>query len=175
MNFSLEGCPGPGSPPPLKTSGQTRALCKFVLHPAHLSQQTLPSPKVLPPALLSRRPLFPCTLPHRPVPQHRTTSRPVDLHPSIPSSPPPPWVKANRCDSSTPPVYHTRHPSHRHSSPAMAQQQTPTFKLVLVGDGGTGKVCQDALNAVRVAPPNGPVLLTRVLVSDHLCQAPLDG
>lgn len=23
----------------------------------------------------------------------------------------------------------------------MAEQQTPTFKLVLVGDGGTGKVC----------------------------------
>lgn len=25
------------------------------------------------------------------------------------------------------------------------QQQTPTFKLVLVGDGGTGKVCRDNL------------------------------
>jgi hypothetical protein len=24
----------------------------------------------------------------------------------------------------------------------MAEQQTPTFKLVLVGDGGTGKVCE---------------------------------
>lgn len=26
----------------------------------------------------------------------------------------------------------------------MAEQQTPTFKLVLVGDGGTGKVCEES-------------------------------
>lgn len=32
----------------------------------------------------------------------------------------------------------------------MAEQQTPTFKLVLVGDGGTGKVCnRKAFDVVR--------------------------
>ncbi|KAF4510730.1 hypothetical protein G6O67_002600 [Ophiocordyceps sinensis] len=41
--------------------------------------------------------------------------------------------------SSTPPVCITRLSSPRHPSSVMAQQQTPTFKLVLVGDGGTGK------------------------------------
>jgi hypothetical protein len=43
---------------------------------------------------------------------------------------------------------------------AEQQQQIPTFKLVLVGDGGTGKVCAIAM----------PLIL-----ADHLCEATLDG
>lgn len=32
---------------------------------------------------------------------------------------------------------------------AEQQSQTPTFKLVLVGDGGTGKVCRPYLAELR--------------------------
>jgi hypothetical protein len=34
----------------------------------------------------------------------------------------------------------------------MAQQQVPTFKLVLVGDGGTGKVRYISFGSVPIAP-----------------------
>lgn len=79
----------------------------------------------------------------------------------------------------------------------MAEQQTPTFKLVLVGDGGTGKVRfirQCALGRIRDAliagPPlprlsdllpqrrvsyhDEPIELTRITRADHLRQASLD-
>jgi len=57
----------------------------------------------------------------------------------------------------------------------MAEQQTPTFKLVLVGDGGTGKVRRDCLppslavslsTARRTATPPPPASAAQLATSD---------
>lgn len=69
--------------------------------------------------------------------------------------------------------------------------ETPTFKLVLVGDGGTGKVIKPPRTAVHVllaAVVGGSIslaelprcvvrgiVLTRNFLPDHLRQAPCDG
>jgi len=78
-----------------------------------------------------------------------------------------------------------------HTSATMADaaaQQVPTFKLVLVGDGGTGKVCSAPrillikLRAVlgtahqfdRATPPISIRYANTVGIADHLRQAPFD-
>lgn len=65
------------------------------------------------------------------------------------------------------------------SSFNMAQQQTPTFKLVLVGDGGTGKVRGAAVlrgcrSFGRPGPRRRDLPLMSATMLDYLCQAPLD-